>query len=94
MLAILIMLVLAQAASSPTNTPAPTPTPRASPTPVISVAPEFTIYGFRTNGVPNTQADVSNALLNFTVNAGNLHANATVGAYELPNNWVPARPEQ
>src|SRR5579872_1243624 len=92
MLAILAMLVLAQATPSTTNTPVPTPTPTASPTPVISVAPEFTLYGFRTNGVPNTQADVSNALLNFTINAGNLHANATAGAYSFPTVGFPLVP--
>lgn len=82
-----IALLLAQAVSTPA--PAPTPTPTASPVPAITVAPEFTIYDFGTSGVSHPQADLSNGLLNFTINAVNLHANATVGDYSFPTLGFP-----
>ena len=80
MLALLGLLVLAQAAPSASPSPQPTPTP----TPLISVAPDFALYAFRTSGVPSSTADISNALLNFTVTTGKVHANATVGTYGFP----------
>lgn len=90
MLALLAFVLVAQAPAYPS--PAPTPTATASPTPVIAVAPEFTLYDFGTDGVPG-YADVSNGLLNFTVNAGNLHANATVGDYAFPAVGFPLVPD-
>jgi hypothetical protein len=79
MLPLLSLIILAQAA--PSAPPAPTPT--ASPAPLVSVAPEFAFYYFHTNGADGA-ADLSDALLNFNVNAGKLHSNATVGTYSFP----------
>ena len=73
MLALLGLLTLAQAAPSAS----PSPQPSQTPAPLVSLAPEFALYDFQT-------ADVSDALLNFTVTSGKLHANATVGAYSFP----------
>src|SRR5579872_1083104 len=80
MLPLLCLTVLAQAATSAS----PAPTPTASPAPLVSVAPEFAFYAFHTNGAAGAAADVSDALLNFNVNAGKLHANATAGTYSFP----------
>lgn len=86
MLALFAVALLAQA---PTNAPSPT----ASPAPVIILAPEFTLYDFRTSGTPFPNADVSNGLLNVTINSGNLHANATVGDYSFPTVGFPLVPD-
>lgn len=63
------------------------------PAPVISVAPEFTLYDFRTNGISYSNANVGNALLNLTVNARNLRANATAGTYGFPAIGFPLLPD-
>lgn len=90
MLALFAVVLLAQA---PTGTPSPTPASTASAAPVLSVAPEFTLYDFRTSGTPLPTADVSNGLLNVTINAGNLRANATVGDYAFPTVGFPLVPD-
>lgn len=61
-----------------------TPTPAASATPLVTVAPEFTLYDLRTSGMAAPFAEVSNALLNVTVTAGSLRAGASVGDYAFP----------
>jgi hypothetical protein len=83
-----IAFLLAQAVTAAPSA-GPSPAPTVSPAPAIGVAPEFTLYDFRTNGVPSPFADVSNGLLNFTVDAGQLHANATVGTYAFPALGFP-----
>lgn len=85
MFASLALVLLAQ------TTPAPTPA--ATPVPVITVAPEFTLYHFWTSGVPQPSADLANGLLNFTINSGKLHANATVGDYGFPTVGFPLVPD-
>jgi hypothetical protein len=89
MLSALLLSLVAQA--SPT--PAPSPTPTASPVPIVTVDPQFTIYDFGTSGTSHPQADLSNGLLNFTINAGNLKANATVGDYSFPTVGFPLVPD-
>lgn len=78
MLALLALALVAQSTSSPA------PMPTATPVPVISVMPEFTLYHFWTSGAARPAADVANGLLNVTINADKLHANATVGDYGFP----------
>lgn len=87
------LLALVLAAQAPTGTASPSPTPAATPAPVLAVAPEFTLYGFRTSGAAFAQADLSNGLLNVTINAGNLRANATVGTYAFPTVGFPLVPD-
>lgn len=84
MIALLAFAILAQA---PTATPSPAPS--ASPAPVLAAAPEFTLYDFRTSGVPYPSAGVANALLTFTINVAKLRANATVGDYAFPTVGFP-----
>lgn len=90
MLAVFALALLAQSAGTPS--PAPSPTPTATPVPVIAVAPEFTFYQFGTSGVNTPSADIGSGLLNFTINAGNLRATATVGAYTFPTVGFPLLP--
>ena len=75
-----LALLLAQVS---TQTPAP------SASPVVAVSPEFTLYDFRTGRVAAPFPEVSNALLNVTVNAGNVHGYATVGDYAFPTVGFP-----
>ncbi len=84
MLALLGILLLAQAVPSPSASPNPQPT--QTPAPAIAVAPEFALYDFQT-------ADVSDALLNFSINLGKLHANATAGDYAFPVVGFPLVPD-
>ena len=81
-----LVLVLAQAAASPSPPPPPTPVP------AIAIAPEFTLYHFAASGAA-AYTDVANGLLNVTVDAGNLHANATAGDYAFPTVGFPLAPE-
>lgn len=90
MIAFLALALLAQA---PTAAPSSAPAPSASPAPVLAVAPEFTLYDFRTGGAPYPSADLANALLNFTINAAKLRANATVGEYAFPTVGFPLVPD-
>ncbi len=80
MVAALAFVLLAQS-STPTPVPSPTPAPTAAP---FAVAPEFTGYGFYTNGSPGVDTETANALLNLYADAGKLRASATVGQYALP----------
>lgn len=90
MLALLAAALLAQASPS---TPPAAATPTASAAPVVSVAPEFTLYWFRTSGTPSPTSDLSNGLLNVTVNTGNLRANATIGDYAFPTVGFTLAPD-
>lgn len=90
MVAFLMMALLAQA---PTAEPSAAPMPSTSPPPVLSVTPEFTLRAFRTDGMPNPNADISNALLTINLTSGNLHANATVGTYSFPAVGFPLVPD-
>ncbi|HZZ64688.1 MAG TPA: outer membrane beta-barrel protein [Candidatus Baltobacteraceae bacterium] len=87
MLASLALVLVAQ------STPSPAPTPTATPAPVITVAPEITLYHFWTSGAARPNTDVASGLLNFSVNSGNLHANATVGDYGFPTVGFPLIPD-
>lgn len=87
MFALLTLVLVVQ------SIPSPAPTPRATPVPMVSVAPEFTLYHFLTSGMPQPNADVANGLLNVTVNAGKLHANATAGDYGFPTIGFPLVPD-
>ncbi len=84
MLALLGLLILAQAV--PPAPASPNPQPTQTPASALSVAPDFALYDF---GTP----DVSDALLNVTVTAGKLHANATAGAYAFPVVGFPFMPD-
>jgi len=66
-----------------------TPSPAPSASPAVAVSPEFTLYDLRTNGAATSFAEVSNTLLNVTVNAGNVRGNATVGDYGFPTVGFP-----
>ena len=72
-----LTLLLAQAVTA-------TPSAAPSPVPAVAISPEFMLYDLRTAGVASPFAEISNALLNVTVNAGDLHANATAGDYAFP----------
>src|SRR5947209_6285456 len=84
MLAVLGLLVLAQAVPSAPASPSPQPT--QTPTPLVSVAPDFALYDLGS-------ADVSDGLLNFTLIAGKLRANATLGTYAFPVVGFPLEPD-
>jgi len=90
MLALLAAALLAQASST---TPPASPRPTASPNAVVSVAPEFTLYGFRTSGTTFTASGLSDGLLNVNASAGNLHANATIGNYAFPTVGFALAPD-
>ncbi|HEY9179765.1 MAG TPA: outer membrane beta-barrel protein, partial [Candidatus Baltobacteraceae bacterium] len=91
MLALLTLIVLAQAA--PSAPPAASPTPAPAAPPAVSVSPDFALYDLYTSGIPGGAADVSDALLNFNASAGKLHANATVGDYSFPVVGFPLAPD-
>ena len=81
MLALCVLILLAQ------TTAAPAPSP--SPSPAVTLGEEFTVYAFRTNPDRVTFADLSNAMLNVTANAGKWQANASAGYYAFPTLGVP-----
>lgn len=85
------LFVAPQSTAPPTAAPsAPasaSPSPSPTPLPAFAAGYDVTLFALNTQGTWN--ADFSNALLNLTANAGNLHGNATVGEYNFPTVGFP-----
>lgn len=80
----LVLAAIVAASPSPSVSPSPTPTASPTPTPPYSLHGAFSLYTEHTNYVNPTETDLSNALLTFSKNTGQLQGSVTVGPYAFP----------
>ncbi len=78
-------LVLSALFISPQSTASPTPSP--APSPAVAAGYDVTLFALDTQG--SWSSDFSNATINLTANAGNLHGTASVGEYNFPTVGFP-----